>query len=273
MDERRQPSALAYQPSGSSRSWSHGMCREDARQPLPSELDTVSHPRYIIAARDKRSVRYIGKGNHGYDVGAIRTDRPCPARCALYYFEATVLDAGERGALCIGLAGESFSLHRQPGWEPDSFGYHAEDGRKYTDSERGEVYGPAWGAGDVVGCGLVNATRSIFFTRNGQHLGVAFSDVPPQLYPTVGLHSPNEAVALNFGEAPFAFDARGHVAALRRESEQQAALHHAPAGLVAGLVRSYLLHHAFADTLEALERDSRAADMDVDAAAGAGAWP
>jgi len=158
---------LPHQPAGSSAWASHGMVLSDTMETLPSELDTASASRYIVASRDKLSVTYVGRGNHAHDVGAIRADRPCPTRCAVYYFEATVIDAGEQGALCIGLAESSFPLTRQPGWEPRSYGYHADDGRKYHDSERGEVCGPSWGEGDVVGCGVDNASRSIFWTRNG----------------------------------------------------------------------------------------------------------
>ena len=66
----------------------------DEPEPLPSELNTVSKHHALQASKDKLEVRYVGKGNHSHDVGAIRADRPCPQRRVLYYFEVTVLDAG-----------------------------------------------------------------------------------------------------------------------------------------------------------------------------------
>ena len=60
------------------------------------------------------------------------------------------------------------------------------------DSERGEQYGPRFGTGDIIGCGLLTERRELFFTKNGAHLGVAFSEISAILYPTVGLHSPGE---------------------------------------------------------------------------------
>ena len=116
----------------------------DEPEPLPSELNTVSKHHALQASKDKLEVRYVGKGNHSHDVGAIRADRPCPQRRVLYYFEVTVLDAGLRGSIAVGLADSTLQLCRQPGWEPNSYGYHGADGRKYTDSERGESYGPAF---------------------------------------------------------------------------------------------------------------------------------
>jgi hypothetical protein len=100
--------------------WYDTLEEEDLKEPLPTELNTSSHPRYLAANKDKLTIRYVGKGNHTHDVGAIRTNRACPHRRLLYYFEMTVVDAGSRGCIAIGLADGSFELNRQPGWEPNS---------------------------------------------------------------------------------------------------------------------------------------------------------
>lgn len=51
---------------------------------------------------------------------------------------------------------------------------------------------------------------SIFWTRNGQFLGLGYKDVvlsdADEHRATVGLHSPGETVGFNFGRFPFAFD-------------------------------------------------------------------
>lgn len=39
----------------------------------------------------------------------------------------------------------------------------------------GEAYGPTFGAGDVIGVGLDNASNNIFFTKNGRYLGMHIS--------------------------------------------------------------------------------------------------
>jgi len=81
-------------------------------------------------------------------------------------------------------------------------------------------YGPEFGVGDVVGCGVDYLSSEIFFTLNGSYLGIAFTDVAGTLYPTVGVDSLC-AIDLNFGEEPFRFDlaqymqAHGHTTALR----------------------------------------------------------
>ena len=113
--------AVPSSPSPSGQLWYDTVEEEDLRELLPTELNTSSHPRYLAANKDKLTIRYVGKGNHTHDVGAIRTNRACPHRRLLYYFEMTIVDAGSRGCIAIGLADGSFELNRQPGWEPNSY--------------------------------------------------------------------------------------------------------------------------------------------------------
>lgn len=71
----------------SSFTWYDTVEEEDLSEPLPTELNTASHPRFLVANKDKLTIRYVGKGNHTHDVGAIRANRRCPHRRLLYYFE------------------------------------------------------------------------------------------------------------------------------------------------------------------------------------------
>ena len=82
---------LPYQPAGRSRDVWHGMVDEDdLDSSLPKELNTIDHPRFLAVSKDKLTVRYVGRGNHSQDVGAVRTEWPCPQRCLVYYFEVRV---------------------------------------------------------------------------------------------------------------------------------------------------------------------------------------
>lgn len=141
----------SHQPAGKSTSTWYGIVEEDDQsEPLPTELNTVDHPRFLAVGKDKLTVRYVGRGNHSQDVGAVRTNCPCPQRCLVYYYEVTILEATASGIrIAVGMADGDFQLNRQPGWESSSYAYAGYDGRRYCDSERGESYGPRFGAGDV----------------------------------------------------------------------------------------------------------------------------
>ena len=110
-----------------------------------------------------------------------------------YYFEASIIDeplldhghappSSFYGEPCvsIGLSNAAFPLRtKQCGWDKHSIGYHGDDGVIYHRSGVGlRSYGPRFGAGDVVGCGLHLPTMQCFFTHNGRFLGPAFAVRP-----------------------------------------------------------------------------------------------
>lgn len=61
--------------------------------------------------------------------------------------------------------------------------------------------------------------NTCFYTKNGHHLGIAFRDLPPRLYPTVGLQTPGEIVDANFGQKPFQFDVFDMIQELRASTK------------------------------------------------------
>ena len=144
--------------------------------------------------------------------------------CRVGYFEVEILPVpadgraaaaaeggGAAGPDCVavGLCTSKFALvGRQPGWDPESFGYHGDDGRVFHGSGvRSNAYGPRFGAGDVVGCGISLASRRIFYTLNGAYAGVAFTARPPQLplHAVAGLDT-FSPIVFNLGATPFRFD-------------------------------------------------------------------
>ncbi|KAK9826873.1 hypothetical protein WJX81_006034 [Elliptochloris bilobata] len=225
-----------------------------AEEPASSEFNTASFGNFLEVAKNKLTVKYTGNGQHPNDVGAIQGNRRVPRQRSVYYYEVHVDDAGDRGLIGIGFADCSFRLQRQPGWEPQSYGYHGDDGKRFNGNAQGDDFGPTFSTGDVVGAGVHLERQEIFFTLNGKHLGVAFrniSSVP--LWPTIGLHSKNEQVTVNFGADPFRFDL---AAMVQEEAEQQAvAVQRAEvdAGAMHRVVRDYLAHYGYADTLAAFD--------------------
>jgi hypothetical protein len=74
--------------------------------------------------------------------------------------------------ISIGFSTPKVTARRMPGWEPDSYGYAADDGCLLLgNSNSPKKYGPSYGNGDVIGCGINFNKNHIFFTKNGNHLG------------------------------------------------------------------------------------------------------
>ena len=72
----------------------------------------------------------------------------------------------------VGFSGPKVALSRIPGWEPDSFAYHGDDGQIFNNTTSGKNYGPKFGTLDVIGCGINFRTNTTFFTKNGHLLGM-----------------------------------------------------------------------------------------------------
>lgn len=139
-----------------------------------------------------------------------------PQLCS--YFEVTFLDSmGTNDSFGIGVSTKSSRIFPNrryfPGWDPDSFAYHSDNGGIYNGSLLGP-FGPTFGQeGDTVGCGVDYEAGNIFFTLNGRYLGCAWTELnltDKELYPTLGLHT-CAVVECNFGRGDkFRFDLRSY---------------------------------------------------------------
>ncbi|XP_063994192.1 ran-binding protein 9 isoform X3 [Diachasmimorpha longicaudata] len=158
----------------------------------------------------------------------------------------------------IGLSAHGVNVNRLPGWDKHSYGYHGDDGHSFCSSGTGQPYGPTFTTGDIIGCGVNLVDNTAFYTKNGHHLGVAFTDLPPNLYPTVGLQTPGEVVDANFGQTPFVFDIGDMIDELRVRTRLQIINYPTPdhgqgqwQAVLHKMVSTYLVHHGYCDTAEA----------------------
>jgi hypothetical protein len=145
------------------------------------------------------------------EVACVQAVEPFTPEDKYGYFEVTVLETcGDGQFIGVGLAEADYDLTDMPGWYGTSYGYHSDDGRAFHGfSSQGIQWGPQYGTkGNVAGCGINYETREVFFTLNGEFLGVAYKAVPlSTYYPTVGVGSkPGVKVSFNFGAQPFKFN-------------------------------------------------------------------
>ncbi|CAG8709285.1 23934_t:CDS:2, partial [Dentiscutata erythropus] len=149
------------------------------------------------------SVRY--NGNRMF--AAVRADYCIPKKTGIYYFEVDIIEGGNDNVISVGVSTSYTNLDRLAGWDPGSIGYHGDNGWKYLEYGQGIKYGPTFTTGDTIGCCINFYSNEVFFTKNGVNLGIVCpSNIIDQLYPVVGMESPNSWVEANFGNKPFKFD-------------------------------------------------------------------
>lgn len=168
---------------------------DDAVAPLPSKWNSHDKHGGLEVLADGQEVKFTGSksvADRDHEACSIRADHPMPPQCGIYYFEVTIIsrkreeyavprcvmiliqtaNSQYRSSIGIGFSGKNVVLTRLPGWEPDSWAYHGDDGNSFCCQSSGKSYGPRFTAGDIIGCGVNFRTGSAFFTKNGVHLGM-----------------------------------------------------------------------------------------------------
>ncbi|XP_058456696.1 ran-binding protein 9 [Malaya genurostris] len=233
----------------------------EAVDPLPRFWSSQDKCTTIGLTQNNLRVHYKGVGKSHTDAASVRTPYPIPAACGLYYFEVKIISKGRDGYMGIGLtAHPHFKMNRLPGWDKQSYGYHGDDGNSFCSSGNGQPYGPTFTTADIIGCGVNLVDNNCFYTKNGHHLGIAFRDLPPRLYPTVGLQTPGEIVDANFGQEPFKFDIEDMLKELRAATK--ATIYNFPLPddqgdwtlILHKMVSSYLVHHGYSSTADTFVR-------------------
>ncbi|KAJ7785713.1 concanavalin A-like lectin/glucanase domain-containing protein, partial [Mycena metata] len=249
---------------------------------LPTRWSEQYRHELLSISGDGRDVTYQGASCNGdKDAAAARTTHPIPPACGIYYYEVEIVSKGNKGHISIGFAGKDVKLSRLPGWEQNSWGYHGDDGCSFAAEKNGTPFGPTFGTGDTIGCGIDFSTYQAFFTKNGTLIGSAFKDVgkSTDLYPSIGLRHSGEAVRVNFGQEPFRFDIEYHVHQQRINTWSNILTTPIDPSLITGqtttpkakaepvteeqtkrsinkLVLAYLAHHGYAKTARAFQKQT-----------------
>ncbi|XP_021952312.1 ran-binding protein 9 [Folsomia candida] len=232
----------------------------EAESPLPRSWSPKDKFNFIGLSQNNLRVHYKGHGKGHKDAASVRATHLIPAACGIYYFEVKIVSKGRDGYMGIGLSAHGVNMNRLPGWDKHSYGYHGDDGHSFCSSGTGQPYGPTFTTGDVIGCGVNLLDNTCFYTKNGHHLGVAFTDLPPSLFPTVGLQTPGEIVDANFGQQPFVFDIEDMMKEIRGKTRLTVERFPIPEsyrnweGIMNKMVMSYLVHHGYCSTAEAFAK-------------------
>ncbi|KAH8101615.1 SPRY-domain-containing protein [Cristinia sonorae] len=181
---------------------------------LPTRWSEQDRHPPLSVSPDGRELTFIGPSCIGEkDSAAARANHPIPPACGIYYYEVEILHKGSKGHISLGFSSPDVRLSRLPGWEKQSWGYHADDGWSFPGHKDGSPYGPTFDTGDIIGCGVDFSQHRAFYTKNGTFLGMVFENVGKghELYPAVGLRHTSESIRVNFGHAPFKYAIEDHV--------------------------------------------------------------
>ncbi|KAA3455346.1 ran-binding protein 10 [Gossypium australe] len=233
---------------------------EEDEEEAPKELNTInSSGGFLVVAPDKLSVKYTTVNLHGHDVGVVQANKPAPVKRLLYYFEIYVKDAGAKGQIAIGFTNEGFKMRRQPGWEVNSCGYHGDDGLLYRGQGKGDAFGPTYTTGDTV-------AHYVDASKNGVLVGTVCKEkeMKGRLFPTIAVHSQNEDCILGpvvhfllIHQYTRYFLDLEYEAQERLKRQMTIEKISLPPNISYGLVRSYLLHYGYEDTLNSFDLASK----------------
>ncbi|KAH6845023.1 CTLH/CRA C-terminal to lish motif domain-containing protein [Chaetomium sp. MPI-CAGE-AT-0009] len=248
---------------------------DDTVSPLPSKWNRDDKEAALEVLGDGYEVRHTGRALSDHEASAIRADHYMSPACGVYYFEITVLngrhDKIKTPPIAIGFASKGTSTSRAPGWEPDSWGYHGDDGHSFASQNVGKPYADVFGVGDTVGC-LVNfRLNQALFTKNGRELPIAFKDMgfkdlKGKLYPIVGLKKKEDHIMANFGQMPFMFDIDGYMKRQQGMIEEEIRLADtsklvpglSETDIVQQLVLQFLQHDGYVETARAFAEELHA---------------
>ncbi|XP_073146055.1 ran-binding protein M homolog [Henckelia pumila] len=230
----------------------------------PKALDTQKGSRgFALIGPDRLSASYPHVSKHMHDVGIVQADRPAPRKRLVYYFEVFVKNSGSPARVSVGFTSVATSpnIRHHPGWEAGSCGYYGSDGMVYRGQGEGETFGPTVAIGDTVGCGVNYATNQFLFTKNGVLIGSVEKNVEGPLFPTIGLQTEHEEVTVNFGKKPFLFYLKAYEAAYRAELRKTIDEMEIPRCHGFRMVRSYLKHYGYEETLLSFDLDTETAEL------------
>jgi hypothetical protein len=203
---------------------------DEEEEPEKPKLDPVKTKGYLLPARwDPTNTSLIMSGDgldlkldhrsgvtKTYDIKCIKADSFIPLQCGIFYYEIKITQVTNNNLdrscdVSVGFMTAAMNVvSKSPGLEIGTFGFNGSDGHIYANQSMNDKYNKKFGMGDVIGCGVNFIDKTIFYTKNGVNLGVAFKDVKTSLYPVIGLKDGN-GVVTNFGQSEFIYNIEGYV--------------------------------------------------------------
>ncbi|KAK7437360.1 hypothetical protein VKT23_018605 [Stygiomarasmius scandens] len=181
--------------------------------PTPYDMQRFSGRIENVSSGSKKSVVHVETDKKCKDF-CLMSNLPIMAglydtsgRTGVYYEVVIKKMHPPKSFLAIGTACRPYPNYRLPGWNRHSAGLHLDDLRKFfEDPDGGRDYKVPFDRvrnGDIIGCGYIFASGTLFYTWNGLRLPDAFSGIhlprhSTDVFAAIGVEGETE-FDVNFG--------------------------------------------------------------------------
>ncbi|XP_067663253.1 uncharacterized protein [Haliotis asinina] len=165
---------------------------------VPESEDVVYHSLFCREARVSHSSGTVSYDSMSPDIPVGQFVSECPLSPMCNKFSIEIASQGQSCCISVGVCHRRYPGNRQPGWLPNSIGYHADDGGIFHGKGHPSAQGPRARAGDTMSCEVDFRNNTVIFCRNDHvvYRSPALRIPPGGFHAAVGLHSHGESVCL-----------------------------------------------------------------------------
>ena len=164
--------------------------------PFAGFLWSIQDKHQLLEVRENGTEVFYSSGN---ELAVVKGDKPI-LRQGQFYFEVCIENTGQNSKISVGICTKSHPLDSHPGWEPNSFGYHGDDGNIYCESGS-PTYCPEkpFKPGSIIGVLLDFNKSTLTFSREQKEVQIIqlqSRHMNQDYYPCVGNRSPGAVIRL-----------------------------------------------------------------------------
>ncbi|GMM36233.1 glucose-induced degradation complex subunit [Saccharomycopsis crataegensis] len=172
------------------------------------EFLRISEDGLVINAVSNNTFESVYNSTAAQIVFLLKGNNCIPSECGLFYFEVKIKTNIKSYNLSLGFAksghvyakktspsevNSKIAISDFPGRADMTFGFNGQSATVGYGNRNVKSYGYSFGYNDIIGCGIDFYNKQIFYTKNGEYLGPAFTKLAncQFLTPVIGFNSHN----------------------------------------------------------------------------------